>query len=47
MSITTQIIIAGLIVILIGYPLVVAFDKWKKEEAEDKKEKDGEDDVQD
>ena len=35
MSDLIQIIIAGIIVLAIGTPLVIVFDKWKKEMEED------------
>lgn len=35
MSEVLQIIIAGIIVLAIGIPLVTVFDKWKKEMNED------------
>lgn len=35
MSEVLQIIIAGIIVLAIGTPLVIVFDKWKKEMNED------------
>jgi len=38
------IVLSGLFVLLVGYPIVVTFDKWKK--TMDREEKDGEDDVQ-
>lgn len=30
-----EIILAGIVVLIIGYPIVTKFDKWKKEMTED------------
>jgi hypothetical protein len=35
MSETLKIIIAGVIVFVVGLPIVIIYDKWKKEERDD------------